>query len=92
MDPILFVDESAFVGENVSDNYIVEYPKLVSTRGLQISTDISDIQSDDTKICVVMVGLPARGKSLIAGKSKFAAPLTRVSFHLVPHQPYRDDR
>ena len=25
-------------------------------------------QSDDTKICVVMVGLPARGKSLIAGK------------------------
>lgn len=27
-------------------------------------------QSDDTKICVVMVGLPARGKSLIAGKGK----------------------
>jgi len=25
-------------------------------------------QSDDSKICVVMVGLPARGKSLIAGK------------------------
>ncbi|KAL1961926.1 hypothetical protein VTN77DRAFT_755 [Rasamsonia byssochlamydoides] len=25
--------------------------------------------SDDTKICVVMVGLPARGKSLIAGKA-----------------------
>lgn len=25
-------------------------------------------QPDDTKICVVMVGLPARGKSLIAGK------------------------
>ncbi|KAH8705968.1 AvaB protein [Talaromyces proteolyticus] len=27
------------------------------------------IPSDDTKICVVMVGLPARGKSLIAGKA-----------------------
>ncbi|OJJ47072.1 hypothetical protein ASPZODRAFT_1891824 [Penicilliopsis zonata CBS 506.65] len=26
-------------------------------------------QSDDTKVCVVMVGLPARGKSLIAGKA-----------------------
>lgn len=25
-------------------------------------------QSDESKICVVMVGLPARGKSLIAGK------------------------
>jgi 6-phosphofructo-2-kinase/fructose-2,6-biphosphatase 2 len=25
--------------------------------------------SDDSKICVVMVGLPARGKSLIAGKA-----------------------
>ncbi|CAG8384614.1 unnamed protein product [Penicillium salamii] len=27
------------------------------------------LQSDDSKICVVMVGLPARGKSLIAGKA-----------------------
>ncbi|WEW57040.1 Fructose-2,6-bisphosphatase [Emydomyces testavorans] len=27
------------------------------------------IQDDDNKICVVMVGLPARGKSLIAGKA-----------------------
>ncbi|KAL1992722.1 hypothetical protein VTN49DRAFT_3478 [Thermomyces lanuginosus] len=27
------------------------------------------IPPDDTKICVVMVGLPARGKSLIAGKA-----------------------
>jgi 6-phosphofructo-2-kinase/fructose-2,6-biphosphatase 2 len=25
-------------------------------------------QNDDAKICVVMVGLPARGKSLISGK------------------------
>ena len=31
-------------------------------------TDKFGVQSDDTKICVVMVGLPARGKSLIAGK------------------------
>lgn len=31
-------------------------------------TDRFGIQSDDSKICVVMVGLPARGKSLIAGK------------------------
>ncbi|KAL2014462.1 hypothetical protein VTN00DRAFT_1987 [Thermoascus crustaceus] len=28
-----------------------------------------NVLSDDTKICVVMVGLPARGKSLIAGKA-----------------------
>ena len=27
-------------------------------------------QNDDARICVVMVGLPARGKSLIAGKGK----------------------
>lgn len=31
-------------------------------------TDRFGMQSDDSKICVVMVGLPARGKSLIAGK------------------------
>lgn len=30
-------------------------------------------QSDDSKICVVMVGLPARGKSLIAGKGKWTS-------------------
>lgn len=28
-------------------------------------------QSDDARICVVMVGLPARGKSLIAGKGMY---------------------
>jgi len=27
------------------------------------------VQVEDTRICVVMVGLPARGKSLIAQKS-----------------------
>lgn len=33
-------------------------------------TNGSGIQADETRICVVMVGLPARGKSLIASKSK----------------------
>jgi 6-phosphofructo-2-kinase/fructose-2,6-biphosphatase 2 len=31
------------------------------------------IQVEDTQICVVMVGLPARGKSLIAQKGTFPA-------------------
>lgn len=29
-----------------------------------------ETQNDESKVCVVMVGLPARGKSLIAGKGK----------------------
>jgi 6-phosphofructo-2-kinase/fructose-2,6-biphosphatase 2 len=29
------------------------------------------VQVEDTKICVVMVGLPARGKSLIAQKGRW---------------------
>jgi 6-phosphofructo-2-kinase/fructose-2,6-biphosphatase 2 len=29
------------------------------------------VQVEDTQICVVMVGLPARGKSLIAQKGTF---------------------
>lgn len=34
------------------------------------------VQAEDTRICVIMVGLPARGKSLIAQKGIFAqAPL-----------------
>jgi 6-phosphofructo-2-kinase / fructose-2,6-biphosphatase 2 len=33
-------------------------------------TNGTGIQADDTKICVVMVGLPARGKSLIAQKGE----------------------
>lgn len=28
------------------------------------------VQAEETRICVVMVGLPARGKSLIAQKGK----------------------
>jgi hypothetical protein len=34
-------------------------------------TNGAGVQAEDTKICVVMVGLPARGKSLIAQKGKF---------------------
>jgi 6-phosphofructo-2-kinase / fructose-2,6-biphosphatase 2 len=33
-------------------------------------TNSIGIQAEDTKICVVMVGLPARGKSYIAQKRK----------------------
>ncbi|EER39537.1 fructose 2,6-bisphosphatase [Histoplasma capsulatum var. duboisii H88] len=33
------------------------------------TANTSSLQSDDSRICVVMVGLPARGKSLIAGKA-----------------------
>jgi hypothetical protein len=32
------------------------------------------VQAEDTRICVVMVGLPARGKSLIAQKGKIMSP------------------
>src|ERR1700761_2103112 len=32
------------------------------------------VQADDTRICVVMVGLPARGKSLIAQKGNLPMP------------------
>jgi 6-phosphofructo-2-kinase/fructose-2,6-biphosphatase 2 len=32
------------------------------------------VQVEDTRICVVMVGLPARGKSLIAQKGKCQSP------------------
>jgi 6-phosphofructo-2-kinase / fructose-2,6-biphosphatase 2 len=37
---------------------------LVSKR----RTNSMGVQAEDTRICVVMVGLPARGKSLIAQK------------------------
>lgn len=33
-------------------------------------TNSVGVQADDTRICVVMVGLPARGKSYIAQKRK----------------------
>ena len=43
-----------------------------------VKTNGVGVQVEDTRICVVMVGLPARGKSLIAQKgmsmsSSFAA-------------------
>ncbi|KAI9733565.1 MAG: Fructose-2,6-bisphosphatase [Cirrosporium novae-zelandiae] len=38
------------------------------TREEGLTTNGTGVQADDTQICVVMVGLPARGKSLIAGK------------------------
>lgn len=39
------------------------------------------VQAEDTKVCVVMVGLPARGKSFIAQKG---------AFFLVPSPPLSD--
>jgi 6-phosphofructo-2-kinase/fructose-2,6-biphosphatase 2 len=36
-------------------------------------TNGAGVQVEDTQICVVMVGLPARGKSLIAQKGTFSA-------------------
>jgi hypothetical protein len=45
-------------------------------------TNAAGIQADDTRICVVMVGLPARGKSYIAQKRKllYLFPLSNASF------------
>jgi hypothetical protein len=39
-------------------------------------TNGAGVQVEDTQICVVMVGLPARGKSLIAQKGMFPALAT----------------
>lgn len=38
------------------------------TRGNSTTANGVGVQAEDTRICVVMVGLPARGKSLIAQK------------------------
>jgi 6-phosphofructo-2-kinase len=43
------------------------------------------VQVEDTKICVVMVGLPARGKSLIAGKGVLSPSLSQI--HSAPPNP-----
>lgn len=40
-------------------------------------TNGKGVQVEDTQICVVMVGLPARGKSLIAQKGTWASILWR---------------
>ena len=37
-------------------------------------TNSIGVQVEDIRICVIMVGLPARGKSLIAGKGTFPQP------------------
>ena len=37
-------------------------------------TNGAGVQAEDTRICVVMVGLPARGKSLIAQKGMHTSP------------------
>jgi 6-phosphofructo-2-kinase/fructose-2,6-biphosphatase 2 len=46
-------------------------------------TNGAGVQADDTRICVVMVGLPARGKSLIAQKGEgiFFWPRTLLTSH-----------
>lgn len=41
------------------------------------------VQVEDTRICVVMVGLPARGKSYIAQKGKYF----RLLHHSIPFCP-----
>lgn len=43
------------------------------TRGSSSLGNGTGIQAEDTRICVVMVGLPARGKSLIAQKGRWHA-------------------
>lgn len=57
------------------------------TRGTSnAKTNGVGVQVEDTRICVVMVGLPARGKSLIAQKGEFASshndPCTHSTHHL----------
>jgi len=44
-------------------------------------TNGTGVQADEIRICVVMVGLPARGKSLIASKGEF---LTSVFAYISP--------
>lgn len=60
---------------------------LKTTNGLGISTD-------DTRICIVMVGLPARGKSLIARKGPIPCSLCFSQYkshsRLCPYCPQYD--
>lgn len=42
-------------------------------------TNGAGVQAEDTKICVVMVGLPARGKSLIAQKGMYWTMLSECT-------------
>ena len=43
-------------------------------------TNGAGVQAEDTRICVVMVGLPARGKSLIAQKGKLNCPIAMYAY------------
>ena len=45
---------------------IADKDELVRPAG----SNMTGVQVEDTRICVVMVGLPARGKSLISQKGK----------------------
>jgi 6-phosphofructo-2-kinase/fructose-2,6-biphosphatase 2 len=42
-------------------------------------TNGAGVQAEDTRICVVMVGLPARGKSLIAQKGKDTSAVVSIT-------------
>lgn len=41
------------------------------------------VQVEDTRICVVMVGLPARGKSYIAQKGNYRSALCVLSCRIL---------
>jgi 6-phosphofructo-2-kinase/fructose-2,6-biphosphatase 2 len=43
-------------------------------------TNGAGVQAEDTRICVVMVGLPARGKSLIAQKGRLFCCMTLYEY------------
>ena len=50
-------------------------------------TNGAGIQVEDTQICVVMVGLPARGKSLIAQKGTFQS----LAYEILTGRSVTDD-
>jgi len=49
------------------------------------------VQVEDTRICVVMVGLPARGKSLIAQKGDNSHSITEGGLQLTGQYMQRPD-
>lgn len=51
------------------------------TRGTSTTANGVGVQAEDTRICVVMVGLPARGKSLIAQKGMLHLDQSLQSSH-----------
>ena len=50
--------------------YCLRFRLILDAMAGAIATNGVGVKVEDTKIVVVMVGLPARGKSLIAQKSK----------------------